>query len=125
MDQVILNGLSGFYFCLGFGTALIGQKGAMACTIAVEELIGNHYNKQMTLLLELDPKDNAELLKVCLTPFSFNNQGFQLIRKMRDDEMHHHDLGVEYDGLNAPMYQVLKAVIQAGCKAAIFTAERV
>lgn len=50
---------------LGFGTAVIGKRGAMACTIAVEELIGEHYNKQMKLLLELDPKDNIELLKVC------------------------------------------------------------
>ncbi|KAI6183964.1 5-demethoxyubiquinone hydroxylase, mitochondrial [Aphelenchoides bicaudatus] len=96
---------------LGFGTAAIGKRGAMACTIAVEELIGEHYNKQMKLLLELDPKDNIELLK--------------LIRKMRDDEMHHHDLGVEHDGLNAPMYQALKFVIQTGCKGAITIAERV
>lgn len=51
---------------LGFGTALIGTKGAMACTIAVEELISEHYNKQIRMLIELDPKDNAELLSVSL-----------------------------------------------------------
>jgi demethoxyubiquinone hydroxylase (CLK1/Coq7/Cat5 family) len=39
--------------------------------------------------------------------------------------MEHHDLGIEYDGLNAPMYQTLKTVIQSGCKAAIYAAERV
>jgi demethoxyubiquinone hydroxylase (CLK1/Coq7/Cat5 family) len=39
--------------------------------------------------------------------------------------MHHHDLGIEYDGLKAPMYKTLKTVIQTGCKAAIYTAERV
>lgn len=44
---------------------------------------------------------------------------------MRDDELHHHDTGVEYDGLKAPLYTLLKQVIQGGCKAAIFTAERV
>jgi ubiquinone biosynthesis monooxygenase Coq7 len=53
------------YYCLGYGTALIGKTGAMACTIAVEELIGDHYNNQIRLLVELDPKENAELLAVC------------------------------------------------------------
>jgi ubiquinone biosynthesis monooxygenase Coq7 len=56
-----------YWVVLGFGTALIGKRGAMACTIAVEELIGDHYNNQMRLLLKLDPKDNTELLKVCST----------------------------------------------------------
>jgi ubiquinone biosynthesis monooxygenase Coq7 len=56
--------LLAFKTILGYGTALIGSKGAMACTIAVEELIGDHYNKQIRMLIELDPKDNAELLSV-------------------------------------------------------------
>ena len=32
---------------LGAGTALLGKKGAMACTIAVEEVIGGHYNRSV------------------------------------------------------------------------------
>lgn len=44
---------------------------------------------------------------------------------MRDDELHHHDTGVEFDGLKAPMYELLKALIQTGCKASIFAAERI
>ncbi|CAD5214989.1 unnamed protein product [Bursaphelenchus xylophilus] len=96
---------------LGVGSALIGKEGAMACTIAVEELIGNHYNDQLKELIELDTKSEKNLL--------------QLIKKMRDDELHHHDTGIKYDGLNAPLYNVLKQVIQSGCKASIFLAERV
>uniref|UniRef100_A0A914VWN7 Uncharacterized protein n=1 Tax=Plectus sambesii TaxID=2011161 RepID=A0A914VWN7_9BILA len=32
-------------FALGAGSALLGKESAMACTVAVEELIGNHYNR--------------------------------------------------------------------------------
>ena len=32
-------------FALGAGTAAIGKEAAMACTVAVEEVIGQHYNK--------------------------------------------------------------------------------
>lgn len=42
----------------------MGDKSAMACTIAVEELIGGHYNEQIEELFNEDPKANYELLKV-------------------------------------------------------------
>lgn len=29
----------------GAGTALLGKEGAMACTVAVESVIGEHYNR--------------------------------------------------------------------------------
>lgn len=38
-------------FALGAGTALLGKEGAMACTVAVEEVIGQHYNNQLRELL--------------------------------------------------------------------------
>ena len=31
--------------CLGAGTALLGKEAAMACTVAVESVIGEHYNE--------------------------------------------------------------------------------
>ena len=31
----------------GAGTALLGKEAAMACTVAVEEVIGEHYNKSV------------------------------------------------------------------------------
>ena len=36
----------------GFGSALLGKEAAMACTVAVEEVIGEHYNDQIRLLLD-------------------------------------------------------------------------
>lgn len=41
-------------FVLGAGTALLGDKAAMACTVAVESVIVEHYNDQLRQLIE-DP----------------------------------------------------------------------
>uniref|UniRef100_A0AAF5RUH4 5-demethoxyubiquinone hydroxylase, mitochondrial n=1 Tax=Wuchereria bancrofti TaxID=6293 RepID=A0AAF5RUH4_WUCBA len=97
-------------YALGVGTALCGKETAMACTTAVEELIGEHYNQQLMELLDDDPVDHADLLKI--------------LTKLRDDELHHYDVAVENDGLKAPQYEALKWIIQTGCKGAIWLAER-
>uniref|UniRef100_K7F8Q3 5-demethoxyubiquinone hydroxylase, mitochondrial n=2 Tax=Pelodiscus sinensis TaxID=13735 RepID=K7F8Q3_PELSI len=98
-------------FALGAGTALLGKEGAMACTVAVEESISAHYNNQMRTLMEEDPEKYKELL--------------QIIKKFRDDELEHHDIGLDHDAELAPAYSLLKTAIQIGCKAAIFLSERI
>ncbi|KAL4624515.1 5-demethoxyubiquinone hydroxylase, mitochondrial [Arapaima gigas] len=98
-------------FLLGASTALLGKEGAMACTVAVEESISEHYNSQIRALMETDPERYKDLL--------------QLIKECRDEEMEHHDTGLEHDAELAPGYWLLKNVIQAGCKAAIYISERI
>ncbi|XP_007248893.1 5-demethoxyubiquinone hydroxylase, mitochondrial [Astyanax mexicanus] len=98
-------------FLLGASTALLGKEGAMACTVAVEESISEHYNSQIRALMEEDPERYRELL--------------QLIKEFRDDELEHHDTGLEHDAESVPGYLLLKTVIQAGCKAAIYVSQRV
>lgn len=98
-------------FVLGAGSALLGRKGAMACTVAVEESISEHYNNQIRTLIEEDPEKYKELL--------------QVIKQFRDDEQEHHDIGLEHDAEATPAYSVLKTAIQLGCKAAIFLSERI
>lgn len=39
-------------FALGAGTALLGPKAAMACTVAVETVIVEHYNDQLRQLMD-------------------------------------------------------------------------
>lgn len=39
-------------FVLGAGTALLGEKAAMACTVAVETVIVEHYNDQLRQIME-------------------------------------------------------------------------
>ncbi|KAG8558206.1 hypothetical protein GDO81_016905 [Engystomops pustulosus] len=93
-------------FALGFGTALLGRKGAMACTVAVEETISNHYNNQIRTLMERDPEKHKELL--------------QTIKKFRDDEMEHHDTGLQHDAELAPAYFRVKNANTRGCRAAVY-----
>jgi len=47
-----------------------------------------------------------------------------VIRKFRDEELEHHDIGLEHDAQLAPAYTVLKSLIQAGCNVAIYLSER-
>ncbi|XP_076869772.1 NADPH-dependent 3-demethoxyubiquinone 3-hydroxylase, mitochondrial [Brachyhypopomus gauderio] len=98
-------------FLLGASTALLGKEGAMACTVAVEESISEHYNSQIRTLMEADPERYTELL--------------QLIKEFRDDELEHQDTGLENDAESVPGYFLLKTLIQAGCKAAIYISQRV
>ena len=48
---------------LGVASALMGEKAAMACTIAVEEVIGEHYAKQAETLDKKDDKLKSTLEK--------------------------------------------------------------
>lgn len=47
----------------GASSALLGKQGAMACTVAVEESISEHYNSQIRALMEADPDRYTELLQ--------------------------------------------------------------
>ena len=51
-------------FALGAGTALMGEKSAMACTVAVEKVIGEHYREQQELL-----EDDEKELKKTIAKF--------------------------------------------------------
>ena len=76
-------------YLLGITTALMGKKAAMACTVAVEDVIGKHYEKQAKQLGNKDPK-----LK-------------KIILEFRDDELEHHDIGIEHEAEKTPGYNIL------------------
>lgn len=41
------------------GTALMGEKAAMACTVAVETVIVEHYNEQLRQIMESPKPDSV------------------------------------------------------------------
>uniref|UniRef100_A0A0V0J441 5-demethoxyubiquinone hydroxylase, mitochondrial n=1 Tax=Schistocephalus solidus TaxID=70667 RepID=A0A0V0J441_SCHSO len=98
-------------YALGVATGLLGEKSAMACTVAVESVVGNHYNDQIRELLQADPKAHAELLEI--------------LKQFRDEEMEHHDTGLANEAEMAPFYQYLSNVIKLVSKISIGIAERV
>lgn len=94
-------------YALGAGTALMGEKAAMACTVAVEKVIGEHYQEQITLLQQ----DQKELKST--------------IKKFAADELEHHDIGIAHDAESATGYKFLTKVIEIGCKAAIAISKKI
>ncbi|KRY91068.1 Ubiquinone biosynthesis protein COQ7 -like protein [Trichinella pseudospiralis] len=97
-------------FLLGAGTALLGPKAAMACTVAVEEVIGQHYDNQIRELILDGEEHHKDLLET--------------IGKFRDEELEHHDIGLKHHALETQFYGVMKTIIQFGCKGAIWISER-
>ncbi len=94
-------------FALGAVTAALGTRAAMACTVAVEEAIDEHYAAQAASLGD----DESELRDT--------------IERFRAEELEHRDIGLEHEAELAPAYRVMSAVIKAGCKVAIAVSERV
>jgi ubiquinone biosynthesis monooxygenase Coq7 len=94
-------------FALGAATALLGDKAAMACTVAVEETIDEHYAEQAAALGD----DEAALRST--------------IEKFRADEIEHRDTALAAGAEQAPAYEALSAAIKAGSKLAIWLSSRV
>ncbi len=94
-------------FALGAVTAAMGERAAMACTVAVEEVIDEHYSAQIA-----DLGDREPALR-------------ETIERFRAEELEHRDIGLEHGAEDAPGYRFLSAAIKAGCKVAIRLSERV
>ena len=94
-------------FALGAATALLGPKAAMACTVAVEEVIDEHYRQQSDKLGQDEVPLKAK------------------IDKFRAEELQHRDAGLEHGAEKAPAYPLLTGAIKAGSRLAIWLAERV
>jgi len=93
-------------FALGAATALMGEKAAMACTAAVEEVIDEHYAGQIERLGDSDP-----MLK-------------QTVERFWADEIAHRDTALAFGAENAPAYRLLSGAIKAGCRLAIALSTR-
>ena len=94
-------------FALGAVTAALGQRAALACTVAVEEAIDAHYTKQIDAL----PESETDL-RATLTAF-------------RAEEREHRDSALANDAERAPGYRLLTGAIKAGCRVAIAVSERI
>ncbi|KAJ7219036.1 COQ7-domain-containing protein [Mycena pura] len=100
-------------FGLGAATALMGKEAAMACTEAVETVIGEHYDDQLKQMESLPSEHpSVPLLR-------------DVVREFRDDELEHLDIAVEHDAQRAPAHALLSSIVGAGCKVAIELCKRV
>jgi ubiquinone biosynthesis monooxygenase Coq7 len=94
-------------FALGAATAWLGERAAMACTVAVEEVIDEHYAEQARALGESEPALKAT------------------IEEFRQEELQHRDEGLAQGALEAPGYELLSSGIKAASRLAIWLSTRV
>jgi len=92
-------------FALGAATALLGERAAMACTVAVEEVIDAHYQRQIEALGDAEPA-----LKSALEEF-------------RANEIEHRDTARAHGGDTGPL--PLSIAIKAGSRLAIWLSTRI
>jgi len=92
---------------LGFGSTLLGKKAAMLCTASVEEVIDEHYKKQLN---QLKPDEN--ILK-------------EKIKKFREDELNHKDIAYDEGATKKGLYKILDMIIKTGSKVAINISEKI
>ena len=93
-------------WALGAATALLGERAAMACTAAVEEVIDQHYQGQIEQLGEAEPALAASL------------------DEFRRNEIEHRETALAEGAEDAPAYALLSAAIKAGSKLAIWFSTR-
>lgn len=96
-------------FALGAGTALLGEKAAHACTVAVEEVIDEHYAEQIA---QLDAEGDQQALRDTCETF-------------RLEELEHRDTALGHGAEQAPGYEVLKAAVKTGSRLAIWLSKRI
>ncbi|HTQ33279.1 MAG TPA: demethoxyubiquinone hydroxylase family protein [Stellaceae bacterium] len=94
-------------YALGAATALLGERAAMACTVAVEEVIDGHYAGQAEQLADSDP----ELAEA--------------IAAARADELAHRDTALAHDATDALGYDLITGAIKTGARLAIWLSERI
>ena len=93
-------------YALGAGTALLGPAAAMACTVAVEEVIDEHYARQAASLGE----DEEELRRE--------------IEDFRAQEIAHKETGLAHGAAEAPAYELLTGAVKAASRLAIWLSTR-
>lgn len=94
-------------YALGAGTAMMGERAAMACTVAVEEVIDEHYARQRETLPE-----SEGALKDAIATF-------------QAEEVEHRDTGLARGAEQAVAYPLLSLAIKGLTRLAIRVAERV
>jgi ubiquinone biosynthesis monooxygenase Coq7 len=93
-------------YALGVATAVLGERAAMACTVAVEEVIDEHYQAQAERLAAEDPALRETILS------------------FRDDELAHREAAIAHGAKETPGYDLISAVVKTGSRLAIWLSTR-
>ena len=92
---------------LGFSTVVMGKKAAMLCTASIEEVIDDHYIRQVD-----DLGDDEINLK-------------EKIIKFRNDELNHKNFAYQEGATTKGIYSILDKIIKTGSKLAIQVSKKI
>lgn len=109
-------------FLLGAGSAILGPKVAMACTVAVEEVIQEHYQTQLD---QLENEFNKDVSDSSKNEQIFYYELYEKIQKFRDDEIHHKEIGIENHAEDMFGYNHFSCAVTAITKIAIEISKRI
>lgn len=87
-----LCGVGGYV--MGFISSLLGRRGIMACTWAVESVVINHLQEQLIYLKQAKDKEALDV-----------------VQSIIDDEINHRDEGILQGGTANIFYQPLRYII--------------
>ena len=111
---------------MGGVTALLGKKAVMCCHAAIEEVITEHYNDQLREIVALEGAVTAPA--VGEPPESTTKPQLaelrETVKQLRDDEQHHHELGIDHGGRDFVGSSLLYNTVKVACKIGIFLAKR-
>lgn len=96
-------------YALGAVTARLGSEAAMACTVAVETAISEHYAQQLDVLAAFPQEKKLRAA----------------IKKFKAEEEEHHAIGLKNKAEETPAYPILFKLITKGARLAITVAKRV
>lgn len=96
-------------YAAGVGSALLGDKTAMALTAAVEEAIDEHYQGQLNDLPETP----------AYAPLR------SLIQHCHEEELQHRDIAIENNAQDIPAYKIFNKAVKRLTKTAIWLSERI
>lgn len=105
-------------FAMGFLTAILDKKAAMACTTAVEEVIDEHYLEQIKIIEKeekfLNEEEKIKILKLK-----------EKIKKFRDEEIEHRDTAYENNAADLKYFKPLSFAIKKCTKFAIAVSKKI
>ena len=96
-------------YAMGYISGKLGEKAAMACTVAVEEVIDEHYADQEQQLQAMD--DETELAEI--------------VHKFRQEELEHRDIGLKHGAEETPNYKALTTIVKTASRTAIWLSKRI
>lgn len=102
-------------YALGAATALMGEKAAMACTVAIEEVIDEHYTAQSARLSDATGDGDGDR----------DPELKDLIEECRADEVAHKETALEKGARDVPGYSLLTGAIKTSSRVAIWLSQRV